>query len=155
MTGAIVAAIIVVLVVSFGLARQRRDDVGAAVSPDAGPVLDTRSLGVDLGRRATLVQFSSRVCAPCRVTKRVLGELTALDAGPVHVDLDDDDHLARAVKHGVTRTPTVLLLDPAGAVVRRFVGPSRRPEFQQALAELASRPAPRSRTRPASGPRNR
>ena len=137
MTGAIVAAIIVVLVVSFGLARQRRDDVGVAVSPDAGPVLDNRSLGVDLGPRATLVQFSSKVCAPCRVTKRILGELTAPDAGLAHVDLDVDDHLALAVEHGVTRTPTVLLLDPAGAVVRRFVGPSRRPEFQQALAELA------------------
>lgn len=118
-------------------------------------MLDTRSLGVDLGPRATLVQFSSKVRAPCRVTRRIPGELTTLDAGLAQVDLDVDDHLALAVEHGVTRTPTVLLLDPAGAVVRRFVGPSRRPEFQQALAELASRPAPRSRTRPASGPRNR
>lgn len=137
MTGAIVAAVVVVLVVSFGLARRRRDGVGVVVAPDAGPVLDARALGVDLGPRATLVQFSSKVCAPCRVTRRILGELTALDAGLAHVDLDVDDHLALAVEHGVTRTPTVLLLDPAGAVVRRFVGPSRRPEFQQALAELA------------------
>ena len=98
MTGAIVAVIVVVLVVSFGLLRRRRDGVGVAVSPDAGPVLDTRSLGVDLGPRATLVQFSSKVCAPCRVTKRILGELTALDTGLAHVDLDVDDHLALAVE---------------------------------------------------------
>lgn len=136
MTGAIVAVVVVVLVLWFGLARRRHDGLGVAVASDAEPVLDVRSLGADPGRRATLVQFSSRVCAPCRVTRRILGELAAEDGDVVHVELDVDEHLALAVEHDVTRTPTVLLVDPAGAVLRRFVGPSRRPEFELALTEL-------------------
>lgn len=137
MTGALVVALVVGLVAAFGLTRRRRNGVGVRVAADSVSGFGADALDVRLGGRATLVQFSSRVCAPCRATRRILADLVACEPGLVHVELDVDEHLRLAAEHHVTRTPTVLLVDGAGAVVRRFVGPSRLPEFRQALAELS------------------
>ena len=47
----------------------------------------------DLGERATLLQFSSAFCAPCRATRRVLGEVAGLVPGVTHVEVDAEHHL--------------------------------------------------------------
>ncbi len=42
----------------------------------------------DLGERATLLQFSSAFCAPCRTTRVVLADVAAGQPGVVHVEVD-------------------------------------------------------------------
>ncbi|MFI2373767.1 thioredoxin family protein [Streptomyces sp. NPDC018964] len=115
-----------------------------AVEPGAGPEgrtadrpeerLEGRLEG-RLGERATLVQFSSAFCAPCRATRRVLAEVAALVPGVAHVEIDAEAHLDLVRRLEIVRTPTVLVLDAAGRVVRRASGQPRRADVIAALGE--------------------
>ena len=82
------------------------------------------------------VQFSSAFCAPCRATRRVLGEVAALVPGVTHVEVDAEHHLEAVRALRVLRTPTTLVLDAAGHEVSRAAG---LPERDQVLAALAAR----------------
>lgn len=97
--------------------------------------LGTAELGEDLGARATLVQFSSAFCAPCRATRRVLGEVARMVPGVAHVEIDAEARLDLVRELGILRTPTVLVLDADGRVVRRAAGQPRRADVIAALGE--------------------
>lgn len=98
--------------------------------------LSAAALGAErLGERATLVQFSSAFCQPCRATRRILREVSAMVGGVVHVEIDAEDRLELVRSLGVERTPTVLVLDAAGRTVRRAVGQPRRVDVIAALGQ--------------------
>ncbi|WP_280718992.1 thioredoxin family protein [Kitasatospora sp. MAP5-34] len=89
--------------------------------------------GEGLGARATLVQFSSAFCQPCRATRRVLAEVAEMVDGVAHVEIDAEEQLELVRRLEILRTPTVLVLDAAGRVVRRAVGQPRRADVIAAL----------------------
>ncbi|MTG88681.1 thioredoxin [Cellulosimicrobium sp. BIT-GX5] len=124
--------------VVLGAWWRRRQGVvrSARGEPDdaAGAVVDWAAHGVDLGERRTFVQFSAELCAPCRATARVLGEVSASHPDVTHREMDVDDHLDLVRAFGVLRTPTVLVLDAQGREVARASGGMNR---AQALAALA------------------
>ncbi|WP_406099201.1 TlpA family protein disulfide reductase [Streptomyces sp. NBC_01013] len=97
--------------------------------------LDAAQLGVELGERATLVQFSSAFCQPCRATRRTLAEVADMVEGVAHVEIDAEAHLTLVRALGISRTPTVLVLDAAGLVVRRAVGQPRTVDVVAALGQ--------------------
>ncbi|MFG2084941.1 thioredoxin family protein [Spirillospora sp. NPDC048824] len=118
--------------------RRRRDGVLRArrgSGDDVGDILRPDDLGADLGEKATLLQFSSAFCAPCRATRRVLGEVAGMVDGVAHVELDAEAHLDLVRRLNVIRTPTVLILDDAGRIVRRAAGAPRKPGVIAALGE--------------------
>ncbi|KAB2386252.1 thioredoxin family protein [Actinomadura montaniterrae] len=154
MTGVWVALGVLLAATVFGLVRRRRDGVlravpGAggvglaggdarkdgddAVDEQVGETLRPDELGAELGAKATLVQFSSAFCAPCRTTRRVLGEVAGMVDGVAHVELDAEAHLELVRRLNVVRTPTVLVLDGAGRVVRRAAGAPRKADVIAAL----------------------
>jgi thiol-disulfide isomerase/thioredoxin len=97
-------------------------------------VLD--GLGHDIGERATLLQFSSAFCAPCRATRRVLGEVAGLVPGVRHIELDAEQHLDVVRRLGIVRTPTTLVLDADGREVTRAAGAPRRDEVLATLSKV-------------------
>ncbi|HEY8718560.1 thioredoxin family protein [Pengzhenrongella sp.] len=97
--------------------------------------LEPGELPGPLGESATLVQFSSTFCAPCRVTRRVLDRVVATTTGVAHVELDIADHHALGERLGIIVTPTVIILDADGVERRRAEG---APTLAQARAALAS-----------------
>lgn len=109
-----------------------RDDAEAGGS-GTGP--DAAELGGTLGERATLVQFSSAFCAPCRATRRVLDEVAAMVPGVAHIEIDAEDRLDLVRALGILKTPTVLVLDAHGREVRRAAGQPRRADVIAALGE--------------------
>ncbi|TYK43696.1 thioredoxin family protein [Actinomadura decatromicini] len=138
MTGLWIAVAVLAAATVFGLLRRRRDGVLRARRGSGDAVADTLGpdeLGAELGEKATLLQFSSAFCAPCRATRRVLGEVAEMVDGVVHVELDAESHLDLVRRLNVIRTPTVLVLDGAGRVVRRAAGAPRKPEVLAALGE--------------------
>ena len=104
-------------------------------APD-GPVSVLHGADVDhaLGERATLLQFSSAFCAPCRATRRVLADVAAIVPGVTHVEVDAEHHLELVRRVGVLRTPTTLVLDAAGREVTRASGALRKEQVLTALA---------------------
>ena len=102
---------------------------------ERGPsVLEGSGFPHELGERATLLQFSSAFCAPCRATRRILGDVAAVVPGVVHLEVDAEQHLELVRRLGILRTPTTLILDRNGAEVSRASGAPRK---EQVLATLA------------------
>jgi thiol-disulfide isomerase/thioredoxin len=90
-----------------------------------------------LGERATLLQFSSAFCAPCRTTRVVLADVAALVPGVAHVEVDAEKHLDLVRRLHIQRTPTTLVLDPQGREVSRAAGAPRKQDVLAALGPLA------------------
>lgn len=96
--------------------------------------LTAADLGAELGERATLVQFSSAFCAPCRATRQVLSDTAARVDGVRHVEIDAESQLELVRRAGVETTPTTLVLDAAGRVLVQAAGVPHRDQVFGVLA---------------------
>ncbi|MCW2606658.1 MAG: trxA 3 [Frankiales bacterium] len=126
--------LLVVLAVStvLGLLYRRLDGrVRVKDSTDRSAVL--AALGEQPGERATLLQFSSAFCAPCRATRRVLADVAGSLEGVRHVEVDAESHLELVRELGVLKTPTTLVLDGRGHEAFRAAG---QPTRQAVLGAL-------------------
>lgn len=105
---------------------------------DEGPrsVLADSDIEHVLGERATLVQFSSAFCAPCRATRRVLSEVARVVPGVEYVEIDAEQHLELVRRLGVSRTPTTLVLDVDGLEVKRATGAPTKQDVLHALSKV-------------------
>ena len=147
----VVLGALVALTVVVGLVwrrRQGRVRVGAAgrATTQASWHADLAALGAEPGARATFVQFSAAVCAPCRATARALGELVATRPGVVHLEVDVEDHLDLVLRARVLRTPTVVVLDAAGAEAARASGAMTSAQARAALDAVTPVDLPSGRT---------
>ena len=161
MMGVWILIVVLVLATLFGLwfqrvngrirdAGRRRDPSGvtvvgpdeppAAIEVDAEETAATAALAAALdgrlGEKATMVQFSSAFCQPCRATRRILEEVTSMVSGVQHVELDAEDHLELVRLLDIRRTPTVLFLDRSGIVRKHASGQPRKADVIVALGEL-------------------
>jgi thiol-disulfide isomerase/thioredoxin len=127
----LVAAVLVAL--GFGGYRALRDGRfrgthavrGATESAETGAadsVLAGTPWADQQGERATLLQFSSAFCAPCRATRRVLEQVSSVTPGVEHIEVDAEHHLDVVRRLGILRTPTTLVLDRHGREVTRASG---------------------------------
>lgn len=89
--------------------------------------------GAGLGERATLVQFSTAFCRPCQATRRILSEVAAMVPGVGHVEIDAESRLDLVRRFDVQCTPTVLVLDGSGNVVKKASGQPRKVDVIAAL----------------------
>ena len=87
------------------------------------------------GERATLLQFSSAFCAPCRATKRVLSDVAGAVPGVAHVEVDAEAHLDLVRALNILKTPTTLVLDGGGREVLRATGQPTKQAVLSALSE--------------------
>ena len=125
-----------------GLWWRRRDGRVRPVARPHPPV-DLADLGVVAGTPATLLQFSSAFCAPCRATRLVCASVAERFAGVRHVEVDVAEHLDAVRRLGIWRTPTVLVVDASGAIVHRASGTPNRAQVIAAVAPLLSAGAAR------------
>ncbi|KDN77135.1 thioredoxin family protein [Streptomyces olindensis] len=135
MTGLVVCVLVLAAASAYGVLQRRRSGRVRVRGRDDGKRLDAAQLGAELGERATLVQFSSAFCAPCRATRRVLGEVAGLVPGVTHVEIDAEAQLDLVRRLDILKTPTVLVLDADGRVVRRATGQPRKADVIAALGE--------------------
>ncbi|MFE0435078.1 thioredoxin family protein [Streptomyces nigra] len=135
MTGLMVCVAVLAVASAYGVLQRRRSGRVRVRGRDDGKRLGAGELGGELGERATLVQFSSAFCAPCRATRRVLGEVAGIVPGVRHIEIDAEAHLDLVRRLDIVKTPTVLVLDADGAVVRRATGQPRKADVIAALGE--------------------
>jgi thiol-disulfide isomerase/thioredoxin len=132
MSGVWVLVIVAALLGVFGVWKYAHDGRMRNVSR---PGLTASQIGQPLGERATLVQFTSAFCAPCRATRRILDEVAQMMPGVKHVDLDVDEYLPLVQELDISRTPTIFVLDANGAIVKRAAGQPRKADVIAALGE--------------------
>lgn len=160
MTGLLLLCAVVTLTLAAGLAHRRRDGrmrearsrvttpgpapsrPGSPAASPSGPVAtaapdDLRDVLAALGRapgaRATLLQFSSAFCAPCRATRRILLEVSEMVDGVAHVEVDAENHLELVRQLGIRKTPTTLVLDSDAREVKRASGQPRKADVLAAI----------------------
>ena len=107
--------------------------LGQDITTDQGITLSGDQLGHALGAQATLLQFSSAFCAPCRATRRILADVAGMTAGVAHIEIDAESRLDLVRQLKVMRTPTVLVLAGDGRIVRRASGQPRKPDVIAAI----------------------
>jgi thiol-disulfide isomerase/thioredoxin len=142
---ALVAALVAATV--LGLAWRGRTGrfraARAARAEGPGPdVLTEEDLGGPLGRQATLVQFSTAFCAPCRPTRQILAQVAGMVDGVTHLDIDAAERLDLVRRLRINSTPTVLVLGPDGAIVKRAAGLPRKADVIAALGTAIPSAAP-------------
>jgi thiol-disulfide isomerase/thioredoxin len=142
---ALIAALVVAT--GIGLAWKRTNGrmrpasaprpASAAAPALAGPLITGADLGLPLGQRATLVQFSTAFCAPCRATRQILAEVAGMVDGVAHVEIDAESRLDLVRQLDIRRTPTVLVLGPDGHIAKRASGQPRKADVIAALGEVS------------------
>jgi thiol-disulfide isomerase/thioredoxin len=108
--------------------RERPADHQRLTSADLG--------GAAMGERATLVQFTSAFCAPCRATRQLLADIAAKEPGVAYAEIDAESHLDLVRRLRVRRTPTVLVVAPDGVITSRASGLPRRHDVLAALGHV-------------------
>ena len=135
MTGLVVCVAVLAVASAYGVLHRRRSGRVRVRGRDDGKTARHGRTGRPAGERATLVQFSSAFCAPCRATRRVLGEVADMVPGVTHLEIHAEERLELVRELDILKTPTVLVLDADGRVVRRAVGQPRKADVIAALGE--------------------
>lgn len=139
--GAIVVVAVLAVATMAGLIWRRRNGQLRDATAHTGETrLTGAQVGRDLGERATLLQFSSTFCAPCRATHQLLADVAAKDTGVAHIEIDVADRMDLVRLLDIRRTPTTLVLGPEGQIARRASGLPRRDDVVAALAVAVQKP---------------
>jgi hypothetical protein len=128
-----IAAAVLVLTVAVGLvlrAREgrRRSGGGLRVRQEDVPA--------PLAEGATLVQFSTELCARCPQVRRMLTAIADSEDAVAHVEVDLTHRHDLATRYHVLQTPTTFLVDHSGVVTTRWSGTPDRTAIVEALHAL-------------------
>ena len=132
-TGVEILLGVLALATAAGLVHRARSGKVREVTPDDSLRAVLVELDAAPGERATLLQFSSAFCAPCRATRRILTEVAELVPGVAHVEVDAEQHLALVRRLDIRKTPTTLVLDAGVREVKRAAGQPRKADVLAAL----------------------
>lgn len=133
--GLVVVVAILAVALVFGWWRRRTDGAIQSARPSGQRVLSGAQLGGKLGERATLVEFSSSFCAPCRATRQILDRVATDVDGVAVIEVDAENRLDVTRDLGILRTPTVLVLDDRGTVRFKAAG---QPRYADVIGALGS-----------------
>jgi len=128
--------VVIVLAISSAYGLWYKRSRGVIRAKNKAEPLTPEMIGSALGTRATLVQFSSAFCTPCRATRSILQNIVESHSDVVHVDIDAEDHLELVRTLNILSTPTTLFLNSSGQEIGRAVGAPKREQVINALAAI-------------------
>ena len=134
---ALIAALVVAVVTGLAWQRTNGKMRPGGKTSQAGPLITGAELGLPLGQRATLVQFSTAFCAPCRATRQILAEVAGMIDGVAHVEIDAESHLDLVRRLDIRKTPTVLVVGPDGRIAKRASGQPRKADVIAAVGDVS------------------
>jgi thiol-disulfide isomerase/thioredoxin len=129
-------AIVLVAATGFGIWYQRTRGEFRKKKTVNGPKLTAAIVGTELGSRATMVQFSSAFCTPCRATKVLLEDMVKTMPDVHYAHIDAESHLELVRKLDIRSTPTTLFLNGAGVEVGRAMGTPKRAQVHAAVSAI-------------------
>lgn len=128
----LITGAVVVLAVVAGMVLRAQD--GRRRSGGRLRVRSEDLLGVTPAARATLVQFSTELCARCPQVRGLLRSIADSRPGLTHIEIDLTHRQDLASRYHVLQTPTTFLVDRSGAVLSRWGGVPDRRMVEEALA---------------------
>lgn len=140
-TGLVVLLLALVAATVFGLHRYLTS--GQLSTRGSARTRGVRIPGLPPDAGPAVVQFSSEFCAPCRATRTKLVHLTQ-QRPFTYLDLDVSEHIETAQEHGITRTPSLLILDETHIIRFTITGaptPQALVDALDAIAPIGSQPS--------------
>ena len=138
-SGAYVLLAVLVLSAAFGIYRKVSDGrLREEIVPPLQGLTEHLHLDHDHPPQVTFLQFSSEFCQPCRVTTKLLDEVTNSFPAICHIELDVVEHMDLVKTYGITRTPTTLIIDKSGTVHFRATGVPKKAELTAAVTDLVN-----------------
>jgi thiol-disulfide isomerase/thioredoxin len=138
-SGAYVLLAVLVLSAAFGIYRKVSDGkLREEIVPPLQGLSEHLHLDHDHPPQVTFLQFSSEFCQPCRVTNKLLDEVTNSFPAICHIELDVVEHMDLVKTYGITRTPTTLIIDKSGTVHFRATGVPKKAELTAAVTDLVN-----------------
>ena len=125
--------VVLALAIAFGIWYTRSRGEFRKKKTVNGPKLDAWIIGVELGSRVTMVQFSSAFCSPCRATKALLEDMVKTMPDVRYAHIDAESHLELVRQLDIRSTPTTLFLNAAGVEVGRAMGTPKRSQVLAAV----------------------
>ena len=125
--------VVLALAIAFGVWYTRSRGEFRRKKTVNGPKLDASVIGVELGSRVTMVQFSSAFCTPCRATRTLLENVVVELSDVRHVEIDAETNLELVRRLDIRSTPTTLFLNAAGVEVGRAMGTPKRSQVMAAV----------------------
>jgi thiol-disulfide isomerase/thioredoxin len=129
--------IVLVLACAYGIWYRSSRGAIRTVKSVPGNSLDAATLGEALGSRATMVQFSSAFCTPCRATHALLSQMVIPMEDVKHIQIDAESHLELVRRLDIRSTPTTIFLNRDGVEVGRAAGTPKRDQVITALAAIS------------------
>lgn len=133
-TALLIAGAVIALAALVGIILRRQD--GRRRSGGHLTVRPEDVADATLAARATLVQFSTKLCARCPQVRRMLTAIADANDGVAHVEIDLTHRNDLATRYHVLQTPTTFLVDASGAVQSRWGGLPDRREIEEALSTV-------------------
>ena len=124
--------IVLSLATAFGIWDKKRSGKINVKADDRHSVSESE-IGNSLGEHATILQFSSAFCTPCRATRSTLSSVVSHYPKIKHVEVDAESHLDLVRRLDIRQTPTTLFLNAQGKEIARAVGAPKREQVITAL----------------------
>ena len=135
--GGYVLIAVLLLSLAFGIYRKVSDGkLREEIVPPLQGLTEHLHLDHDHPPQVTFLQFSSEFCQPCRVTNKLLNEVTNSFPAICHIELEVVEHMDLVKTYGITRTPTTLIIDKSGTVHFRATGVPKKAELTAAVTDL-------------------
>ena len=113
--------------------KQNQGRVRSAKGPHN--FITKNELGIDLGARVTIVQFSTAFCSPCKATATIIQNLVKDVNDVTYLQIQSEENLKLVEKFDIKSTPTVIFFNSQGMEVGRATG---TPSNEHVLAAIAS-----------------
>ena len=93
-------------------------------------------LNQKLGRKATLVQFSTTFCSECRTAKAIVRDVVKNFKDITYVEVDAESNLDLVRRVDIRSTPTTIFLDAKGFEIARAKGAPKRDQLIKAIKAI-------------------
>ena len=126
---------VLVLATAYGL-WDRKHTGRISEKIDSRHLVNSSEIGSELGESATILQFSSAFCTPCRATRSTLSSVVTHYPKIKHVEVDAESNLDLVRRLDIRQTPTTLFLNSDGREIARAVGAPKRQQVINALERI-------------------
>ena len=93
-------------------------------------------LNQKLGKKATIVQFSTTFCSECRTAKAIVNDVVKDFKDIAYVEVDAESNLELVRRIDIRSTPTTIFLDSKGFEIARAKGAPKRDQLIKAIKAI-------------------
>ena len=93
-------------------------------------------LNQKLGKKATIVQFSTTFCSECRTAKAIVKDVVKDFKDIAYVEVDAESNLDLVRRVDIRSTPTTMFLDSKGFEIARAKGAPKRDQLIKAIKAI-------------------